>query len=629
MPSFSFANHSKKNKIYNFALHPLNMKLKLLTIFFLISGFSIHAQNPDCLSSFAPFLNGVASGDPLNDRVIIWTRVTPQNSADVFNVQWRMATDTGMTQLVNSGNATADSSKDFTVKIDVTGLSPDTWYYYDFSVNGNSSIKGRTRTTPDSPKNELRFAVATCAKYVRGFFNSYNRVAARNDIDAVIHLGDYIYESYTQSDIGREWDPPHDCASLDDFRRRHRQYKTDIDLIAAHQQYPWICVWDDHEFNNDAWLYGGDDFDSAEFVLVKANALKAYFEYMPVREHPQEYGKIWRKISYGSLMDLIMLDTRMWGREKHLEFADSTINDPNRTLLGHDQFNWLINQLDSSEATWRIIGQQVVMSPLKAFGSFVNNDQWDGFPAERERLLNHIKDSNMNNVMVLTGDVHSPWALDMVPDSDSYNPSTGSGSVAVEFVTPAIASSPSDYSNFPVSLIQLNNPHTQYVELVHNGYTILTVRPDRAQCDLYFANNTQAIDTTEFWDSGWFTVPGQKHWLENNTALAPQNTYPQQAPFPCKITSVYEVESALKFSDVFPNPGTGIFSLKISSEKEQEITVRLLDLTGNDMLRKKTHKLRKGENTIHLDLREMPSQVYFLQINGAGFKAGRKVVLSR
>ncbi|MBI3259327.1 MAG: alkaline phosphatase D family protein, partial [Ignavibacteriae bacterium] len=314
-------------------------------------------------SKLKPFYHGVASGDPLDDRVILWTRVTPETDG-VIEVKWKIATDTLLRNVVLSGNTTTDESKDYTVKVDAIGLKAATTYFYGFEAFGRKSLTGRTRTAPIGSVEHLRFAVVSCSNYQQGFFNAYGRIAERKDLDAIIHLGDYIYEyaegEYGYSkEVGRGHRPKNEAISLTDYRIRHSFYKLDPDLRRAHQQHPFIPIWDDHESANDSYKDGADNHDSTKegsWNDRKYSSQQAYFEWMPIRPQSNS-NKIYRKISYGNLLDLILLDTRLEGRDKQLGTIDtahqrvidtSVWKSSNRTILGDEQCNWFFDKLQHS-----------------------------------------------------------------------------------------------------------------------------------------------------------------------------------------------------------------------------------------------------------------------------------------
>ena len=258
-------------------------------------------------AELAPFYHGVASGDPTSESVIIWTRVSPDTDGQV-SVDWKVCTDPEMQNEVASGTTTTDVAKDYTVKIDVTGLSPETTYYYYFKALGAYSIVGRTRTTPSTASNNLKFAVVSCSNYEHGYFNTYEKISERDDLDAVIHLGDYIYEYdtsvYGNSTLNRANIPVHEIVETDDYRTRYSQYKLDKQLMKAHQQHPFICIWDDHESANDAYVDGAENHNPTnEYTPGKTEgswtdrknaAREAYFQWMPIRETT---GPIYRKFS--------------------------------------------------------------------------------------------------------------------------------------------------------------------------------------------------------------------------------------------------------------------------------------------------------------------------------------------
>jgi alkaline phosphatase D len=296
--------------------------LRQLLIAALLLPFAISAQNnpneptrSGAIECLAPFFHGVASGDPQQDRVILWTRVTTDSTNAVVN--WRIASDTAITNIINSGTVTTDDTKDFTVKVDATGLQPFTWYYYEFETEGKRSVRGRTRTLPVGDIDSLRFAIVSCADYTNGYYNAYAKITERNDIFAVIHLGDYIYE-YGGGTAPRNHEPSNEILTLGDYRIRHSHYKLDEDLMRLHQQYPFFAVWDDHETANNAWFGGAENHTpgtEGDWFDRKAAGVHAYYEWMPLRmPDPAETMRIFRKFNIGDLIDLYMMDTRLQGR---------------------------------------------------------------------------------------------------------------------------------------------------------------------------------------------------------------------------------------------------------------------------------------------------------------------------
>ena len=316
----------------------------------------------------AVFAHGVASGDPLLNRVILWTRVSPGAAMEQVTVQWTMALDAGFRQIVQTGVTSTNVGYDYTVKVDVARLEPGTTYYYKFAALGAESPVGRTRTLPIGDVERVRMAVTSCSNYPYGFFNSYRMIARRADLDCVIHLGDYIYEygegEYgTGAPLGRAPQPSREIVSLADYRERYAQYRRDPDLQEAHRQHPWIVVWDDHESTNDAWREGAQNHQPAtegDWSTRRAVATQAWFEWLPVRENPFLNSQIYRTFRFGNLMDLTMLDTRLAGRSEQVAAASPLVAAPGRSLLGAEQEAWLNQELLTSQARgarWRLVGQ--------------------------------------------------------------------------------------------------------------------------------------------------------------------------------------------------------------------------------------------------------------------------------
>ncbi|WP_119684981.1 alkaline phosphatase D family protein [Acinetobacter pittii] len=335
----------------------------------------------------ADFFHGVASGDPLQDKVILWTRLTPLDLNARLRVTWEIATDDQFKQNLKTGTVQTTKTDDFTVKVDATGLQAGTTYYYRFRFGTKVSPVGQTKTLPVTT-NKVSFAVCSCSNYPAGYFYVYREMAKQN-VDVVIHLGDYIYEygadGYATEDavkLGRTLpsDNNKEIIKLDDYRKRYALYRQDKDLQAVHQRHPFIVIWDDHELANDTWLEGAENHQSNEgpFLERKLAALQAYFEWMPIRPvSSTDHLNIYRQFNFGSLVQLTMLDTRIIARDKQLEYKDyitssgldaqkfqADLTDPKRTLMGYTQRDWLVDKLKQSTATWNVIGQQVLMSKM-------------------------------------------------------------------------------------------------------------------------------------------------------------------------------------------------------------------------------------------------------------------------
>ncbi len=490
------------------------------------------------------FRHGVASGDPLGDRVILWTRVTPKAATGAQRVSWVLARDPKLARVVSRGELETGEARDFTVKVEATGLEPGTPYYYRFESMGERSAIGRTRTLPASGVSQVRLGVVSCSNLPQGYFNAYACLANRADLDAILHLGDYIYEykNETYGDgrkFGRVPMPDREIVVLQDYRERHAQYKADPDSQAVHRQHPFIVTWDDHEFGNNTWRGGAENHNDGEgeWTARRRAAVQAYYEWMPIREDAQTLqDRIYRTFRFGNMATLFMLDTRLVGRDQEFPREDITaIELPNRQLLGAEQEGWLAEQLVSSvrnESRWSLLGQQVMFAPQTQSGVRASNpDSWDGYRAARGRVFDMIERAKMDNLCVLTGDVHSSWAYDLPRDPfRGYDKATGKGSVGVEFAGTSV-SSPSNLGRGPDGPKQLADamaarPHLHYVDGRYRGYFVLDLRRERLQADFYAVATVEERTTKERFEKGFITESGRNHLIEASTpakgAAAPE-----------------------------------------------------------------------------------------------------------
>jgi alkaline phosphatase D len=448
------------------------------------------------------FKHGVASGDPLTDRVMLWTRVTPpptRSATGPIDVQWVIASDEALQQVAARGTAQAAMERDFTVKVDAGSLGAGRTYYYAFTVGGERSTVGRTKTL-SSRTDRLRCASVSCSNYPAGYFNVYRCLANRDDLDAVIHLGDYIYEFANGrygdgSSSGRVPLPAGEASTLEDYRSRYATYRSDIDLQDVHRRHPFIAVWDDHESANDASSTGASNHDPSKgsWPTRLAAAYRAYLEWMPIRESADPRIHLYRSFRFGDLADLIMLDTRGLRDAQALSTDAKTLADPSRSLLGAAQEAWFFDELRTSQrvgSRWRLIGQQILFTPLSPPGLPVANpDLWDGYAPARNRVFDLLASEKISNLAVLTGDIHSSWAMDVARNPwTGYDPTTGAGSVAVEFVTPAISSPPffaSAELRQRAAVLRPLARHLKFLDGERNGYTLLDVTRDRIQAEWY------------------------------------------------------------------------------------------------------------------------------------------------
>jgi alkaline phosphatase D len=475
------------------------------------------------------FRHGVASGDPLSDRVILWTRVTPRNNG-AQRVSWQVARDEKMSQVVARGEIETGAARDYTVKVDVTGLDDAKTYYYRFASNNEQSVIGRTRTLPRGGVSHVRLGVVSCSNLPFGFFNAYGCLALRRDLDAILHLGDYIYE-YANGQYGdgsplkRIPSPNKEILALQDYRERHAQYKLDPDSQAIHQQHPFICVWDDHEFANNSWSGGAQNHNNngeneGPWSARRAAATQAYFEWMPVRQAaPTLDGKIYRSFRFGELATLVMLDTRIIGREEQAARDNiSAIESASRQLLGAEQEGWLAEQLSTSVrngSKWTLLGQQVVFAPqAPPRGASANTDTWDGYRAARTRVFDMIERAKVENFAVLTGDIHSSWAYDLPREPFAgYDKATGKGSLGVEFAGTSV-SSPSNVGRDgqkQLDAILASRPHLHYVDGRYRGYYIVDLTRERLQADYYAVATIAERSTQERFERGFITESGRNH----------------------------------------------------------------------------------------------------------------------
>ena len=507
------------------------------------------------------FRHGVASGDPLADRVILWTRVTASGSGSI-GVRYEIARDPGFGEILGSGQTSAVAARDYTVKVDAAGLEPGTSYYYRFIALGQTSPVGRTRTAPATGVSRLRVGVASCSSYAHGYFNAYQRLAERADLDVVLHLGDYIYE-YGDGEYGsaRPYEPAGEILTLEDYRTRHAYYKMDPDLQSVHRQHPFIVIWDDHETADNSWRDGANNHtEGLEGVWAqrKAWAIQAYYEWMPIRQtDPLNPERIYRNFQYGDLAEFVMMDTRLIGRDLQASMLNAAdVNNPERSLLGPEQRSYVAERLSTSAARWKFLAQQVMFGQLKLLslpelaqilplpvleqllqslplvgtgGLMLNADQWDGYSAERARIFEQIATEGIDNVVVLTGDIHTSWAMDLTPDPANplaYNGLNGNGSRAVEFVCTSVTSPGLEPLATVQDLIRLLNPHIKYVDLSRKGYLLLDITPEQVTGEFWYVSGIAERGGTESMGIAFKTSDGANRITAAEQTEAPENPPP-------------------------------------------------------------------------------------------------------
>ena len=444
-----------------------------------------------CGQKPSTFHFGVASGDATDSSVIIWTKIVPDTNYDTIAVKWQISKDSAFNNSVE-GKAFALKETNYSVKISVSGLDPNSVYYYRFIVLGKYSPIGKTKTLPSKNQDvkEYKAVFFTGSNYNAGFFNAYAVVNQFKDIDAVFHLGDYIYEygndSYPHKKI-RKVKPDKECISYEDYNERYETYRLDADLRLCHANYCWYVMWDDHEIADNSWKGGAVNHQNNESKWEKREdkALKAYFEWLPVSF--DDKNKAYRSFDVGNLVKFILLDTRLTGRDKQ-----TNKNDSSKSLLGNDQRQWLYSQLiqaKTDSVKWIVIMSQVMFAPLRIGKKVLNNDQWDGYEYEREKLLDFIDSIRLTNIVILSGDIHSSWANIV---------KTPGGITVPEFITPSVTSPsvgriPGKISNLAIKTFWND---VKYLNLWRRGFMQITFSPDTLFVKWYYLKTVKEHDTT-------------------------------------------------------------------------------------------------------------------------------------
>ncbi|KAI2783279.1 phosphodiesterase/alkaline phosphatase D precursor [Daldinia loculata] len=537
------------------------------------------------------FTHGIASGDPYDDSVILWTRAAPSSDNDKSNitvsgyvslydhstdqfvaksnmpvcVDWKISRTSSLEDIVDSGRAYTSSDIDYTVKVEAKKLKPFTTYYYQFNIcnSENTSPVGRTKTIPsanDDVSEPVRLAVYSCSNYPFGFFNAYGNTVRKDSVDYVVHLGDYIYE-YANGEYG--WGdaydriplPNREIFTLYDYRKRIATYRTDLDLLENHQNFPWIPVWDDHEVADNSWKSGSAHLNNTEESFVmdggvsvdqrKMNAVRAYFEWMPIRQVDMDDNlRIWRNFKFGNLFDLVMLDTRQYDRTItdlywNTEYLGDIHNDASRTLMGPRQEAWFYRTLRESStrgATWRIIGNQIIFSRMNESLATseklpFNYDQWDGYQANRNRTFKTLYENNIGNNVFLAGDSHASWVSDLVwLDEHPYDPVTGSGSMGVEFAGSAVSSpSPIGQNVTLDAAIALSewlttaNKELQWQDLYYRGYYELSISHEKVDAAFFGVPTTTLRNGYEIPLANFTVLTGENRLHRTNGSPAVGN----------------------------------------------------------------------------------------------------------
>lgn len=550
----------------------------------------------------APFYYGVASGDPLSDRIIIWTKITPENSGvSELTVEWEMATDTSFLLIAQTGSSTVNAETDWTVKTDVEGLMPNTVYYYRFMLpDGSVSTTGRTKTSGIGNVPHLRLGVASCSSVFSGFFNAYRQIAEEPVLDAFIHLGDYIYDFVDPEEQIRVPQPyPQNPINLAQWRERHAYYLLDPDLRAARCQHPWIAIWDNHDIEQSDW----EDITGSK---------RAFWEYLPIRSpDTANVNLIYRSFKFGDLLHLMMLDVLLHRNE-------SEISPGVPSMLGNTQYNWLEEELTGSEQVRRVIGSSKMVGtwslvglPPLGFGDgdVADLNTWDGFPEERLRVLQLLNDLNLSDNLFLSGDSHISMMMDLPYnplDSLTYDKSTGQGSVAIEMLPTSISRGNFDESGIPPTLINIIsnlfrnlNPHELYNELTQHGYGFVDITADSLVAEIrHFPILTQSNTYTV--GTRMVSLNGQNHW-DRESALS--TTFP----------TVY---ASNEFT-IFPNPAQNKVIVKFQTKPLSNEYLTLTNLEGKTIKIITTNDTGNN-NQLTIDLNSLEKGYYIISYRNKG-----------
>ena len=471
------------------------------------------------------FTLGVASGHPTPDGVVLWTRLAPDPIAEdglggmdpaPVEVTWEVASDEAFGQIVRSGTTLARPELGHTVHVDLARLEPASEFFYRFMAGSEVSPVGRTKTAAaaGTALDKFRFAFASCQHYESGFYTAYADMATQ-DLDLVVHLGDYIYEgpdrgeeAISEGTIVRRHTGD-EIMTLADYRNRYALYRTDPNLQAAHAAFPWSVTWDDHEVdNNYAAEFSQDGDPVPAFLERRAAAYQAYYEHMPLRPEALPVGpdmQLYRRLTFGNLAEISVLDLRQY-RSDHPCGDDTQVRcalalDPSTTMTGPDQERWLLEGLDASTATWNVLAQQVMMGQLDltpGTAAIYAGDLWDGYAGARNRILSHLMSRGTSNPVVITGDIHSSWVNDL--KADFADPA--SATIATEFVGTSITSGGDPdpdpeadaASAAEAEALAAENPHIRFYEGAHRGYVLCELTPGQWRSDYRFAGAVTTPD---------------------------------------------------------------------------------------------------------------------------------------
>ena len=567
-------------------------------------------------SLHAPFYYGVASAEPKTDRVMIWTKIA-EPVTNTANISWEISENEDMSNIINSGSFTVDSSTHWTGKVDVTGLQANKYYYYRFTdSDGNHSCIGRTKTAPSGDNEQVRFAVASCSSIYSGYFNAYKKIAQRNDIDLMIHLGDYIYEFVDTDEQVRVPSPwiYHEAGGVrpvtkNEWRFIHEYHLLDPDFRHARQMHPWVVIWDNHDIKTD---------NNGSFQV----SVEAFHEYFPFRDNDtSNLDVIYKKFEYGNLVDLYMID--IW-RFRNLD----SLSNNETSILGLNQYNWFTNELENSNAKWRVIGNQKIMSgwyynqslsflPIPNDGPVFSASTWDGYMEEREKLFDFMAQKEIKNNVVLSGDMHISMIMELTKDptdASIYNPTTGQGAVGVEFLPTSISRGNFDEQGVPSFLIPTAenlslqfNPHHQFSEFTKHGYGIIDVKKDSTTAEFWFVD-ILSVTNSETFDRAFVTKDKTNHW-ERYQVREPTS--------PLSSAGFLSQEKLAKpLFNLYPNPASNITHIEIISDTPYLANILIRDITGKIVFENQYN----SSDFINIDTSLFPNGVYIISVFDEGNK---------
>jgi alkaline phosphatase D len=580
------------------------MKTLIFTLsFFIFSIYTLSAQLPANMyadSVHAPFYYGVSSGDPSDSSFIIWTHISPVHP-DSFNMSlnWEVSESENFSNILYSGITNTDSLQDYTVKIDVTGLLSGSTYFYRFSdMNGNYSDYGRAKTLPLGALSSTKIAVMSCSSIFSGFFNAYRRLAEREDLQLIVHLGDYIYDFVDQDEQVRIPNPyPVDCATREDWIERHKYYLLDPDLREARRMQTWYAIWDNHDIDSDS-------------VYAK----EIFRRWMPIRETAEvQQNLLYRYLQIGDLADLSIFDV------ESLRNID-TFPSGEFHLMGHSQFEWATSLLKNSNSRWHLMGSQKMaggwytrgidqglLNLVPNDGDVFDNGSWDGFPETRKRLFDTIINHNINNCLLLSGDTHITMFMDLVKDpydSIAYEPSSGIGAIGCEYLPSSIsrgnfdeAGVPASLSPFFIGITMGANPHHLHMEINSHGYGLIEISEDSIVATPYYSD---ILSQTNIETAGQRMVMknGVNHW--------------ERLP-----VSIHSLETLPEWS-FYPNPANSGVFIRLPELNGQIATMLFFDNLGREI------KKVKLSESAEISVQELSSGFYWLSLESGGKNLGVK-----